>query len=256
MTRKLVNNFHVEQGKAEETAKMGMMVAWSFLDGSIMSMPVWAFERMRKSISHFFDKLMGTVPEDKSVYEEEPKRNWKHLLGARAATFSLVFPTAVILDKMKWNKKLFYDTGGAIGESKPIQKLFPKLAQKTVVNDKGSSLPFLKALGEISAFEAFYTSLCTFGLWLGAKIFAGRKKAADENNINAPVQNAAPATSNNANTNISQSVIHEPGMTDNKEAYAAYGNMQRTKPVEKQPEKFSERQHGDQVQQGSAPMSM
>ena len=170
--------FNMEPARAENTAKMSMMVLWSFLDGSLMAPIVAWFETKRNSISRWLDKRLGTTPDDQTVYDTQIKRDWKSIFLGRAATAAIVIPTAIALNQPRaggaksWNTALFEDTGGRIGDSNLIKKLFPKLSQKTVMNDSGQKIPFLKAMGEISAFELFYTSVCTFGLWIGGMTFA------------------------------------------------------------------------------------
>lgn len=175
---KMQSAFNMSPERAENTAKMSMMVLWSFLDGSLMAPVVAWFETKRNSISRWIDSRLGTTPEDQAVYDAQIKRDWKSIFLGRAATAAIVIPTAITLNQPRsggaksWNTVLFEDTGGKIGNSAFVKKLFPKSAKKMVINDRGQKVPFLKAMGEISAFEMFYTSVCTFGLWIGGMMFA------------------------------------------------------------------------------------
>jgi len=69
------------------------MVIWSFIDGSLMSPVVAAFESKRQKISRWLDDKMGTAPEDKTVYDKEVQRSWQDVIKARAATFAFVIGT-------------------------------------------------------------------------------------------------------------------------------------------------------------------
>jgi len=74
------------------------MVIWSFIDGSLLSPVVAAFESKRQPISRWIDEKMGTTPEDKTVYDKEVQRNWQDVLKARAATFAFVIGTYFALN--------------------------------------------------------------------------------------------------------------------------------------------------------------
>jgi sugar/nucleoside kinase (ribokinase family) len=74
------------------------MVIWSFIDGSLLSPVVAAFESKRQSISRWIDDKMGTTAEDKTVYDKEVQRSWSDVLKARAATFALVIGTYFALN--------------------------------------------------------------------------------------------------------------------------------------------------------------
>ena len=76
-----------------ETARNLNMVIWSFIDGSLLSPVVAAFESKRQPISRWIDDKLGTTPEDKTVYDKEVQRSWQDVIKARAATFALVIGT-------------------------------------------------------------------------------------------------------------------------------------------------------------------
>ena len=158
-----------------QTAKETIMITFSFLDGCIMAPVVKMFEDHKMKIVEAFDKKMGTVPQDRSIYDAEPKQSWGSVLGGRTAAFALVLPTAKILSKKikggdSMNELLFGKPGKKIGEwiarrFPAIQRRFPRL-----------NIP---GLAQVCAMEAFYTTLCTAGLYLSSRYFA-RKRGAQE----------------------------------------------------------------------------
>ena len=157
----LVNKFK-SMGMTHGQADMGKMVFFSFLDGSLLAPFVKMFEDRRGKIACYLDEKMGTKPEDASIYTDEPKQTWLSVLGGRFATAVIVVPTAVALDKTGLNEKLFNTPGKNVGEwlaKKPgIQKFFGKLD--------------IQELSRIAFFEAFYTSVCTAGLYFSSRFLA------------------------------------------------------------------------------------
>ena len=85
-------------GKSPEMVRNLNMVAWSFIDGSLMAPIVGAFESKRQPISRAIDDKLGTTPEDTSVYEKETQRNGWDIIKARATTFGLVLATYFALN--------------------------------------------------------------------------------------------------------------------------------------------------------------
>ncbi len=184
---KAFETFAMKHGMGQKQAEASKMVAFSFVDGSVMAPVVKAFEDKRESIARGIDVAMGTKPADESVYDAEPKQSWGSVLGGRIAALTLVLPTAVVLgkfgtkdNKFLWNKvkdnpgfnslndHMFNNPGKALGEiieKKPaLAKFFGKLR-----------IPEISAVG---FFEAFYTSLCTAVLYFASRIIAasGQKK--------------------------------------------------------------------------------
>lgn len=152
-----------------QTAKETIMITFSFLDGCVMAPVVKLFEDHRMPIVKVFDQWMGTTPQDPSVYDKEPKQTWLSVLGGRTTAFALVLPTAKLLSKKirdkqySLNELLFAHPGKKVGEwamkSWPgLQRRFPK-----------TNLP---GLAEVMFLEAFYTSLCTAGLYLSSRFLA------------------------------------------------------------------------------------
>ena len=165
MVRKFLNE---KLKMPKNSAEMAVMVAFSFLDGCLVAPLVKLFEDRRGPISKALDKALHTEPVDPSVYDAEPKQTWGTVLAGRAAASAVVVPTAVLLDK-KWgmkeslNDKLFSTPGKQFGQwieknVPSVQKALPKL------NIAGAS--------KIAFFEAFYTSVCTLGLYLSSRAFA------------------------------------------------------------------------------------
>lgn len=149
-------------GMTEEQADMSKMVAFSFLDGSAMAPVVKVFEDHREEIGRKIDRALGTEPEDDSVYAAEPKQSWSSVLLGRFLTAGIVVPTAVFLDKQGLNKTLFNDPGLKVGEHLAKKEFFQKQASWLDV----------KEISRVSIFEAFYTSVCTMGLYVTSRTLA------------------------------------------------------------------------------------
>lgn len=153
-------------GLSKNNARELVMIFWSFIDGSLMAPVVKLFEDRRNDIAQKIDKKLGTEPDDPDAYKQEPKQTWGSVLGGRFVTSAIVVPTAGVLGKggeNSLNKTLFEKPGYAAGDwlekSLPaLKKVFPKLS--------------IAGLCEIMAFEAFYTSVCTAGLYISSRLFA------------------------------------------------------------------------------------
>jgi hypothetical protein len=165
-------------GLSHDQADMAKIVFFSFADGSLIAPFVKLLEDRREKIAKGIDKLLGTKPDDESVYTAEPKQSWFSVLTGRLATVSIVVPVAILMDKLKINGKnlnqiFFKDPGLKVGEH--IQNN-PDLAKHFGKHD-------ISELSKIGFFEAFYTSVCTLGLYLSSRFIAratGGKKDNDD----------------------------------------------------------------------------
>ena len=153
----------MKAGLSENQADMAKMVTFSFLDGSIMAPFVKLLEDRRETIARIIDKKLGTEPEDDSVYKQEPKQGWMSVLTGRLATSVIVVPTAVALDKAGLNDVLFSNPGKKMGAW--VAKTYPSLPKKF------PQIHF-PDLFKIGVFEAFYTSVCTAGLYISSRFIA------------------------------------------------------------------------------------
>ncbi len=185
----MVNKFK-SVGMSHEQADMSKMVFFSFADGSLMAPVIKLLEDRREQIGRWLDERMGTVPNDPGVYEAEPKHSWLSVLGGRFITAGIVVPTAVALDKTGLNNKLFIEPGKKMGawlSKKPsVAKLFTPFGLKLDVNE----------IAKVSIFEAFYTSVCTLGLYITSRRIAHfhhESKAESEQEAQAPA--TLPTTS-------------------------------------------------------------
>jgi len=178
-------------GMNDESAYMARTVFFSFADGSLMAPFIKGLEDNREKFAKGLDDMMGTRPADDSVYEAEPKQTWGSVLAGRALTAGIVVPTAMALDKTGLNKKLFTEPGIKLGQ---WIKDRPHIAKKFGSLDIGE-------LSKVSFFEAFYTSVCTAGLYITSRYLAPKPKpklhaapvAAPVNDAPAlPVQAATP----------------------------------------------------------------
>jgi len=110
-------------GKNPQMVRNLNMVIWSFIDGSLLSPVVAAFESKRQPISRWIDDKMGTTPDDKSVYDKEIQRSWQDVMSARAGTFAFVIATYFAL-----NAKLFpkSTSEGILAETKAGTGMFKR----------------------------------------------------------------------------------------------------------------------------------
>lgn len=168
----------MKTGMGEESAKMSKMVFFSWFDGSLLAPLIKLAEDQRKPLAKRIDKALGTEPADDSLYDAEPKQSWGSVLGGRLATCAIVVPTAVLLDKKGLNEKLFYTYGKKLGEK--VEEI-PVVAKHLGQHD-------IAEIGRVSLFEAFYTSVCTAGLYFSSRLLAhtfGDKKK-NTGKISAP----------------------------------------------------------------------
>ncbi|MDG1286059.1 MAG: hypothetical protein P8P30_00680 [Rickettsiales bacterium] len=194
-------------GMNEEQSEMSKMVFFSFLDGSIMAPVIKLFEDKRESIARGLDTMFGTVPEDDSVYAAEPKQTWKSVLLGRAATAAIIVPIAVLMDKKKVNGQIKNEKTGKWGNGRVSlnAKLFEapgeKAGERIVKHYPGIKKRFPKIdwpyLLKTGAFEAFYTSVCTAGLYFSSRLIAkhdDKAKAKKEPTQEAKFQKTSPSS--------------------------------------------------------------
>lgn len=160
------------------TAKNSRIVLWSFVDGTLLSLPVKWMENKREHVAKSIDAMLGTQPADDTPYESEPKQTWLSVLGGRITTAAIVVSTALLFENTKVknkagqevniNEKMFQGGADKIEgwiKSKPkLQAFFdkPKVKEKVDVN----------SLAYVGIFEAVYTSICTAGLYVISRFFA------------------------------------------------------------------------------------
>ena len=181
-----------------KSADMYKMVTFSFIDGTLMAPAVVLLENYSVPISKKLDALMGTEPKDDAAYKEREKRHqgWGSILTGRLATCAIVVPTAVALDQKKGafgnkslNALLFEEPGHKLGEY--IQNKYPAVQQKFPT----LNIPYL---GKTVAFEAFYTSVCTAGLYISSRLLTG--PVADFFKSLSADKHPAPTVSSSAKT--------------------------------------------------------
>jgi len=184
----------------EKFKKMGMndgqadrskMVFFSFADGSLLAPLVKFLEDRRGKIGRHIDHHLGTKPEDEVVYDDEPRQTWGSVLGGRLATVAIVVPTAVALEKAGLNDVLFNNPGKKFGEM--IAK------NPTVMKYLGGQ--DVPELTKISFFEAFYTSVCTAGLYFWSRLIARSTSGTEADYKKAMAEEAQmkpPATTDGA----------------------------------------------------------
>ncbi len=174
-------------GMSHNEAKMSKIVFFSFLDGSLMAPFVKMVEDRREKIGKWFDDKMGTTPENDDAYKAEPKQSWLSVLGGRFVTAGIVIPTAMALsrkvDGVSLNDRMFNNPGEKMAEwlaKKPaVVKFFGKLDVREIFS--------------VSLFEAFYTSVCTAGLYVSSRFIARKtEKKPTASEPTAPVETSAP----------------------------------------------------------------
>lgn len=179
-------------GMDEKQADASKMITFSFLDGSIMAPFIKMFEDRREHIAKKIDTRLGTLPEDDSAYDAEPKQSWGSVLGGRVVALSTVLPTAIVLGKVgtkdgQWiwntvkdnpgfnslNDHMFSNPGKALGEA--IEK-DPKIARYFGKTN-------IPVISSVAIFEAFYTSLCTAALYFSSRHIAKKKAQSTEQGV-------------------------------------------------------------------------
>jgi hypothetical protein len=212
----LVENFlHEKFNFSKDSANVGKMVFWSFADGTIILPILKLIEDRKAQISRGIDTMFGKTPEDDSVYDAEPKKSWKSFLIGRALVAGIVVPTAVVLDRykpkatvvdkegniqkdqngkrikanQKFNDVLFHNNGALIGKKmSESDRPFAKWVTSIVGKDN------MATLFRTSAFEAFYTTVCTVGLYFASRFIArkdDKKREAKEKKQADRIQKAA-----------------------------------------------------------------
>ncbi len=193
-----VKKFFRNFGASENAATNANMVFWSFFDGTLIAPFVKLFEDRREKIGNWIDDRLGTTADDRSVYEAEPKQTWGSVVWGRILASALVIPAAVILEKTGWNEKFFTKPGKDLGAH--VETKMPRLTSFL-----GKFQP--RKLFPVALFEAFYTSLCTTGLYFFSRALAKKPEHTApipehivrelrplEPDQEAPAQASAPAT--------------------------------------------------------------
>ncbi|MFZ4541798.1 MAG: hypothetical protein ACOYNL_08345 [Rickettsiales bacterium] len=171
---KLEAGFRKYLAMSESQADMSRMVFFSFFDGTFIAPFVKLLEDRREGMAQSIDSALGTKPKDESVYDAEPKQTWRSVIEGRLLTSAIVVPTAVMLDKKGLNDKWFHNPGIETGHK--IYVKHPAAAKKIAsFLGKGKAPELFKTV----YFEAFYTSVCTAGLYIISRTLA-RKHSPQE----------------------------------------------------------------------------
>ena len=193
----LDNAFKNTFNASQKTAEMARMVVFSFVDGTFVAPFVKVLEDRREKMAMAIDSTLGTKPKDESVYEAEPKQSWRSVIEGRLLTSLIVVPTAVLLNKknvagQSLNDFLFHNPGEKRGEQ--IERSMPKLKAGIEKLFGKVHLPFF---AKTIYFEAFYTSVCTAGLYLISRTVA-RKHPKKEKPHHAHTPAASTGTADSA----------------------------------------------------------
>ena len=180
---KKVTDWLESKGMSKGAAQNSKMVFFSFADGTLFAPVIKLLEDRREKIAKGIDVMLGTKPEDESVYAAEPKQSWGSVILGRLMTVSIVVPTAILLQntpvkvkdpkatggykKSNLNDYLFRDPGIRAG----------KWTEKNLVNkfewlQKATKNIELDGLFKASLFEMVYTTICTVGLYFSSRLLA------------------------------------------------------------------------------------
>lgn len=190
-------------GASDEQAQGLRFVTFSFIDGSLLEPITSTLEKNRNDISQGIDGVLGTQPKDTAVYDEEPARGDGSLLAGRAITAGIVVPTALYLNKERgtnidgtpkksFNATLLDEPGIKLGEN--VQAMIEhglENVKPTTLGERATlvAAKMSKGLDKLSGhtldkkslfqtivFEAFYTTVCTAGLYASSWLLAGKQK--------------------------------------------------------------------------------
>ena len=156
-------------GMSDKNANMAKMVFFSFADGTLVAPFIKLLEDHREHMARWIDNKLGTQPQDDSVYKAEPKQTWGSVIEGRLLTSAIVVPVAAALSKPtghSLNERWFSEPGLKTGEWLAAR---PKLAKYFGKLD-------IPELFKTVYFEAFYTSVCTAGLYLISRFIAKQHK--------------------------------------------------------------------------------
>jgi hypothetical protein len=161
-TNKIIQN--------QQTAKNFNMVAWSFADGLVALPVIAAFKAQRTHIAKAIDNIMGTKPQDESVYENQPQEGLKSVIMGRVVAFCTVMPTFFLLNKKgengeSLNDQMFEKSGNWLNDSNMLG--ISNFLKKRGFNDNQVS-----GLINSGVFETFYTTICTLVLFAVSPIIA------------------------------------------------------------------------------------
>lgn len=180
-----INNFFKRIGVKSEKARSDFTsVVWSFLDGTIFSFLAKPLEDKREKIAMKIDDVLGTSPDNMRAYDAEPKQSWRSIVEGRFLTFLLVAPTAWLMTRIGGNQRAFLEPGFKFAST--VEKHFPKignwLSKKSIstAQQKGDFFGYV-------FFEAFYTSVCTAGLYLMSRMVARRHPKQEHHQSTNPV---------------------------------------------------------------------
>lgn len=182
---KPINEFWGKLGVKSERFRSDLTsVLWSFIDGTAFSLLAKPLENRREKIAKKIDDALGTSPDNLKAYDVEPKQSWGSIFGGRLLTFSIVFPTAYIMNVIGGNERVFLAPGRKLAEN--VDKILPRLSKW--LERKTISTPQQKGdfFGYVF-FEGFYTSVCTAGLYFFSRFFARRHPAPEK-----PLKNHIP----------------------------------------------------------------
>jgi len=196
--------------KSEQAREDFTTVIFSFVDGTLFSFLVKPLEDRREKIARKIDDALGTTPENLKAYEAEPKQSWRSVIEGRALTSAIVLPVAFAMEKTGGNKAIFYRAGDKMANfvKTSLPKLDVWLGKKTIHHKN--------YFFQTGVFEAFYTSVCTIGLYFISRAVATKHPKVEKNypaniakhpvatNIDAPDEAVATQTNAHPPTKITQ----------------------------------------------------
>lgn len=217
----LLDNMGMKNQLSKETTRT---VAFSFIDGCAVTPLVEVLERNKKNIAFNIDKIAGTVPIDQSIYDKEPSRDLKAIIGGRAMTAAVVVPVAMMLEN-KWgsekslNERLFYDNGKKLGNL--FKDKLPDIAE----NFKEEHI---QTVARVSLFEIFYTSVCTAGLYASSNYLANKFNEKQEDKINSKSDISQSGSYEEAENYLQEFINARNKIFNNNETYIGKMQPERT----------------------------
>lgn len=175
--------------KSEQAREDFTTVIFSFLDGTIFSFLVKPLEDRREKIAKNIDDALGTSPDNMKAYDVEPKQSWRSVVEGRALTSMIVLPVAFAMEKTGGNQAIFYRSGDKLANfvKNSIPKFDQWLTNKTIHHKN--------YFFQTGVFEAFYTSVCTAGLYLISRTVARKHPKKEHLNSQHQVSSDTPPTS-------------------------------------------------------------
>ena len=157
----------------EDTARNFNMILWSFGDGIIALPFIAALKKQRATIGECIDTIFGMVPENKEVYKNQPEEGAKSVFLGRVAAFCSVMPTFFLLNSKDRKDPASFSLNDVLFKKPATWITENNVAGiRTFLENKQFNSKQVEGLVETGVFETFYTTLCTWVLFVVSPITA------------------------------------------------------------------------------------